>query len=139
MDNEKKIILDADVIIHFHAGGKLGLLPHIYQNQFIVCDILLEYEILPGPVNDLLHQLIEDDLIKVVELEQHENNLDILMEYSDLLNQHFGKGESACMAYCKYSNDVIGSSNLRDIIDYCRFNSIEFVTTMGFFKEAYEK
>lgn len=60
------------------------------------------------------------------------------MEYSDLLNQHFGKGESACMAYCKYSNDVIGSSNLRDIIDYCRFNSIEFVT-MGFLKEAYEK
>lgn len=55
MDNEKKIILDADVIIHFHAGGKLNLLPHIYQNQFIVCDILLEYEILPGPMVQVLH------------------------------------------------------------------------------------
>lgn len=42
----------------------------------------------------------------------------IIQEYYRLKNK-FGKGESACMAYCRYSNDVIGSSNLKDILSYC--------------------
>lgn len=137
MDASKKIILDADVIIHFYRGKRLPLLPHIFPNEFIICDILLEFEILPGPLNDILQDLIEKQEISVVELEQHEHHLDILMEYSALLNR-FGKGESACMAYCKFSEDVIGSSNLKDILAYCRENSIHFITTMGFLRTAYE-
>lgn len=137
MEEGKKIILDADVIIHFYRGGLLQLLPEIFPNEFIICDLLLQYEILPGPMNDIIQDLIDKDAITVVELEQHEHNLDILIEYSELTKQ-FGKGESACMAYCKYSKDVIGSSNLKDIIEYCNRNSITFITTMAFLKQAYE-
>ena len=137
MDGSKKIMLDADVIIHFYRGNHLPLLPHIFPNEFIICDILLEFEIFPGPLNDILQDLIDKQEISVVELEQQEHNLEILMEYGELLNR-FGKGESACMAYCKFSQNVIGSSNLKDILAYCKGNSIQFITTMGFLKKAFE-
>ncbi len=35
-----------------------------------------------------------------------------------LLQRTLGKGESACMMYCKDNQDVLESSNLRDIKDY---------------------
>jgi hypothetical protein len=55
----------------------------------------------------------------------------MLKEYA-LLSSKFGKGESACMAYCKYNNDVIGSSNLRDIKEYCAVNNLTYLTTIDF-------
>lgn len=51
---------------------------------------------------------------------------------------HFCKGESACMAYCKYNKDVIGSSNLKDITKYCQDNEITYLTTMDFINTAFE-
>lgn len=36
---------------------------------------------------------------------------EMLREYA-LLTEKFGSGESACMAYCKFNHDVVGSSNL---------------------------
>ena len=138
MNRDKKIILDADVIIHFFKGGCLEILPSIFPNDYIICDLLLEHEILPGPLNDLLQSLIESGAISVVELELHENNIEILIEYSNL-TKRFGKGESACMAFCKYSNDVIGSSNLKDITEYCINNGIQYLTTMDFLYTAYKK
>lgn len=139
MEAAKKILLDADVIIHFFKGGHLSLLPNIFPNDFFICDIILEHEILPGALRDILQDLIDGGSITVVELERHEKNMEILMEYAELTSAYFGKGESACMAYCKYSKDVIGSSNLKDIVSYCKKNNIEFITTLGFIKEAYVK
>lgn len=138
IESKKRIILDADVIIHFFRGGCLKLLPKIFKNDVIICDILLQFEIFPGPLNDILKELIDNGDITVVELELHEFYLEILIEYGKLKKQ-FGKGESACMAFCKYSNDVIGSSNLKDILEYYKKNSIGFITTMGFLKEAFDK
>lgn len=43
-----------------------------------------------------------------------------------------GKGESACLAYCLYNYDVIGSSNTRDIKNYCNEHDITFLTTTDF-------
>lgn len=138
MNDTQKIILDADVIIHFYRGKMLSILPKIFSNEYIICDILLEFEILPGALNDLLQDLLDSGEISIMELEQQEHNLDILMEYSELLNR-FGKGESACMAYCKFTNNVIGSSNLKDISTYCKMNSIEYLTTLDFLKKAFDE
>ena len=55
----------------------------------------------------------------------------MLREYSLLLRER-GKGESACMGYCKYNHDVLGSSNLKDITDYCQANDIVYLTTIDF-------
>lgn len=41
----------------------------------------------------------------------------MMKEYA-LLLRTLGKGESACMIYCFDNQDVLGSSNLRDIKDY---------------------
>ena len=59
-------------------------------------------------------------------------------EYA-LLVKRFGKGESACMAYCKYTNNVVGSSNLRDIKDYCTQNNITYLTTCDFLYYAWKR
>ena len=63
---------------------------------------------------------------------------EILQEYYRLKSK-FGKGESACMAYCRFNHDVIGSSNLKDILDYCIENGIVYLTTLDFIAEAYRK
>ena len=42
------------------------------------------------------------------------------------------------MAYCRYNNDVIGSSNLKDITRYCDEHGIVFLTTMDFLVAAFE-
>ena len=56
---------------------------------------------------------------------------EMLKEYAKL-SSTLGKGESACMSYCKYNHDVIGSSNLRDIKVYCQKNGLTYLTTIDF-------
>lgn len=40
------------------------------------------------------------------------------------------------MAYCKFNNDIVGSSNLKDITLYCEENGIVYLTTMDFLEAA---
>lgn len=54
-----------------------------------------------------------------------------------LLQRTLGKGESACMIYCKDNQDVLGSSNLKDIKEYCLQNNITYLTTLDFLYYAY--
>lgn len=123
-----KIVLDADVIIHFAKGECLSLLP----------TILSEYEyVVLRPVYDEIRKPIKEQLdrqihylknITVVEFSPDPN---MIKEYALLVNK-CGKGESACMAYCKFSKDVIGSSNVIDITTYCEENGITYLTTYDF-------
>lgn len=53
------------------------------------------------------------------------------------MQQTLGKGESACMIYCREHQDVLGSSNLRDIKEYCFQNNITYLTTLDFLYYAY--
>ena len=43
------------------------------------------------------------------------------------------------MAYCRFHNDVLASSNLRDIKRYCEENGIQYLTTMDLLSTAYQK
>ena len=110
-----KVVLDADVINHFSRGGRLSLLPHILpEYQFIVLDI----------VKNELPMLILADLDKVINREKtiaeevFGGRGGEKREYFRLTatsGPHLGKGESACMVYCRYHHDVVGSSNTKDI------------------------
>lgn len=62
----------------------------------------------------------------------------MLREYAMLLRS-FGKGESACMSYCKFTQNVVGSSNLKDIKAYCVENKITYLTSMDFFYYAWRR
>lgn len=58
------------------------------------------------------------------------------LEYASLRSK-YGKGESACMAYCRFTYNVIGSSNLKDIKEYCIEQHIAYLTTLDFLYYAY--
>ena len=128
MSKKTKIVLDADVIIHFSKGGCLSILPNIFNGyEYIVLSYVRD-EIKGDIRNQLDNQIY---FLRNIRLEEFNPSGDMMREYAKL-NRLRGKGESACMAYCKYNNDVLGSSNLRDIADYCKENGITYLTTMDF-------
>lgn len=50
MKNKVKIVVDADVVIHFIKGESLHLLPKIYPDyQFVILDELLNKELRNKP------------------------------------------------------------------------------------------
>lgn len=133
VDKKKKIIVDADVIIHFSKGEQLFLLTSIFPNQlYIVKDVFLE--VFKGPLRMEIENLLKMSLLKELDFS---SDMEVIMEYARL-KKKFGPGESACMAYCKFHSDVLASSNLKDIKQYCEENQIAYLTTMDFIETAFE-
>ena len=123
-----KVVLDADVIIHFAKGGYLSVLPEILNEyDYIVLDIV--YGELKGDVKMQLDNQMA--FLKNIELLAFDAYGEMMYEYFRLLENR-GKGESACLAYCRYTNNVIGSSNLKDTADYCSRYGIVYLTTIDF-------
>lgn len=133
--NKTKIILDADVIIHFSKGGYLNILPKIFSNyKFSVLDIT--YNEIKGVIKNQLDNQIS--LLKNISILPFNPNYEMQKEYANLITK-LGKGESASMIYCRYNKNVIGSSNLRDIVDYCKQYQIIYLTTLDFLYYAIQK
>ncbi len=133
--NRVKIVLDADVIIHFSKGDMLSILPNIFPNyNYIVLDKV--YEEILGDIKTQLDNQIT--FLKNISIENFNPKGEQLKEYAYLLKK-FGKGESASMVYCKWNRDIIGSSNLKDIKDYCIQNNIVYLTTFDFLFFAVRK
>ncbi|MBR3565968.1 MAG: hypothetical protein IKN91_06550 [Paludibacteraceae bacterium] len=136
MDMEKvKIVLDADVIIHFYKGGLLTFLPNILSEYEHIVLSHVRNEILYDIRSALDNQKL---LLKNITYVDFAPQKEMAKEYAQLVKR-FGKGESACMAYCKYTNNVVGSSNLRDIKDYCAQNNITYLTTCDFLYYAWRR
>lgn len=130
-----KIVLDADVVIHFSKGGLLSLLPRIFpEYEFVLLETV--HEELLSDIRTQVDNLIL--LLKTIKLLPFNPRGDMLREYA-WLRSRFGKGESACMAYCLFNHDVIGSSNLRDIRAYCEKKQIVYLTTLDFLWYAWQK
>ena len=122
-----KIILDADVLLHFAKAGRLSLLPEILTDyEHVVLSAV--YDEIGSIQNQLDNQIL---FLKNISKETFNPTGEMLVEYARLL-QTFGKGESACMAYCRYTHNVIGSSNLKDIKEYCEKQQITYLTTIDF-------
>ena len=130
-----KIVLDADVVIHFAKGGLLSLLPRIFPDYDYVLLKAVHEELLSDirtQVDNLMHYL------KTITLLPFSPRGDMLREYARLRSR-FGKGESACMAYCLFTHNVVGSSNMRDIKEYCEEKQIVYLTTIDFLWYAWRK
>ncbi len=114
--NQTKIILDADVIIHFSKGLRLNQLPLILPDyRFFVLDIVYD-ELNNNYRNELDNNILFFKKIEIIKF----NPIGIQQkEYAELLFKNFGRGESASMIYCKYNQDIIASSNLKDITNFC--------------------
>lgn len=130
-----KIILDADVIIHFAKGGMLNMLPNILNNyDYVVLDTV--YDEIKEPLKTQLDNQI--NLLKNINVIEFTPTGDLLKEFATL-TKTLGRGESACMVYCRYNNDVVGSSNLKDIKSYCTTHRITYFTTIDFLYYAIKK
>lgn len=138
MGNRKtKIVLDADVIIHFIEAQAFSLLPDIFpEYEYILLDIVYQ----ESSKNYKTKNLIDNYLhyFSKLKKETFSPKGESMREYFQL-RQKLGKGESACMVYCKEHHDVLGSSNLKDIKEYCSHNNISYLTTLDFLYYAYHR
>lgn len=133
-----KIVLDADVIIHFVKGEQFSLLLDIFpEYQYIMLDVVYDevtiHRLTKTQIDNTL-QFFPGKLATV----KFDPKGDSRREYA-ILRSTLGKGESACMVYCRDNNDVLGSSNLRDIREYCERNMITYLTTLDFLYYAYTR
>lgn len=130
-----KIVLDADVIIHFYKGDRLSMLPTIFgeYDHIVLSKVYAELHREERHCIDMI-----STTFKTLTVIDYNPIGDELREFAEL-NRNMGKGESACMAYCKYNNDVIGSSNLKDIRTYCEKNNIIYLTTFDFLYFAIQR
>ena len=127
-----KIVLDADVIIHFAKGDRLDMLPKILpEYQFIVLDVVKKE--IPLLLVSILQKVMIQD--KTIVEETFGKTAGEVKEYARLISKDgmaLGRGESACMVYCLYHHDVVGSSNTKDVTAYCDEKGITYLTTCDF-------
>lgn len=133
-----KIVLDADVIIHFIKAERFSLLLDIFpEYEYIILDVVysevtVNYSLKVQIDNTLL--FFPNRLSTLVFAPQGDSRKEYARLRSSLM---LGKGESACLVFCRDNKNVIGSSNLRDIKDYCSENNITYLTTIDFLYYAY--
>ncbi|MDE6368324.1 MAG: hypothetical protein K2K94_03720 [Muribaculaceae bacterium] len=138
MKAKTKIVLDADVIIHFIKGGHLSLLLNIFpEYQYLILDVVYE----EVTINKATKTQIDNTIAfmpKRVSCVKFAPKGESRMEYARLRSSMLlGKGESACMIYCKDNQDVLGSSNLKDISRYCIEHHVTYLTTIDFLYYAF--
>lgn len=131
MATTTKIVLDADVIIHFIKGGQLSALLGIFpEYEYLILDVVYN----EVSVNKISKAMV-DNLLRFfqhrITMEHFAPTGESRLEYAKLISR-LGRGESACMVYCRDNVNVLGSSNLRDIKEYCVRNNITYLTTLDF-------
>lgn len=132
------ILIDADVVVHFVIGGEAYALSCIFPNNPIYLLDKVHAELQRWPRPDLL-SIVSDLLSKrqIQLLPFPEENEAIKKEYAWIKSMMFkGDGESACLAVARYQQNILASSNLRDIKHYCERHHIDYLTTMDFLCEA---
>lgn len=139
--SERHILIDADVVSHFVTAGKSLFLKKIFPHNTIYILDKVHAELQQWPSQTLLNEvsiLLSKKIIRLINFP--EDNLEIIKEYAWIKAMLFkGDGESACLAVARYNNNILASSNLRDIKKYCQDHSIDYLTTMDFLCEALKK
>lgn len=136
MANKTKIVLDADVIIHFIKAGQFSLLLDIFpEYQYLLLDVVYNELTKHRETKTQIDNTLRFFSSRISNI-KFEPKGESIREYARLL-QTLGRGESACMVYCRDNQDVLGSSNLRDIKQYCSENGITYLTTLDFLYYAY--
>lgn len=136
---DRKILLDADVISHFIKGEQLNSLPHIFPNKLLILDIVKQEISNRSGWDKVIQQFIDNTDVQGVTFPQE---IEFLNEYAHLTSKRghaLGKGESACLVYCRYNKDILASSNLKDILRYCDFHNIEYIKTDDILYEGFKK
>ena len=134
-----KLLLDSDVIIHFFKADRLFDLTNIFpEYDYVLLDLVWGIELKNYRIAHSVELLINNGSIQLLEFPTDNDAIDNEFEY--LKYEGRGIGESACMAYAKYNKeDIVASSNLKDLLPYCKNNHIPFITTIDFLCQAVKK
>lgn len=123
------ILLDADVVIHFFKADKPSLLHELFPGRLVMLDIV-KNELF----NNRSIQKVAENLFtfkQVLELPFPTGSKEIMLEFKRIsTDPKMGKGESACMAVCRYQQHIIASSNTKDIKPYCEEFNLAYLTTL---------
>ena len=138
MTTKIKIVLDADVIIHFVKAGQFSLLLDIFpEYQYLILDVVYDEVTVSRAMKTQIDNTLTFFASRIANV-RFEPKGESRLEYARLRNTLLlGKGESACMVYCRDNKEVLGSSNLRDIKEYCSLNQIKYLTTLDFLYYAF--
>ena len=136
-DKKLKIVLDTDVVLHFMKGGRLSLLLDIFASE-------CEYVMLSTTYDEIRNRDQKNQIDNHINLLKNLTKVKFnptgeMRRVYAMLTSQFGKGESACMAYCQFEHHVIGSNNTRDIREYCNNNGISYLTTGDFLYYAIKR
>ena len=124
------ILLDSDVISHFITNQVLTDLPRILAPHSCV---VLDYVYNEVSRHTFRKAFLDSMIGKGIEKWAFPNNDEsVKREFALIrkLNPIIGDGERACMAVAKYGNNIIASSNFRDIVPYCKANNIHYLGTL---------
>ena len=136
MPTKTKIVLDSDVLIHFIKADCVFVLLNIFpEYSYIILDVVYDELKKHSDTRVVIDNICQHMANRVASEKFAPKGL-MLREYARLQSK-LGKGESACMVYCLEHQDVLGSSNLRDIKDYCAANYITYLTTLDFLYYAF--
>jgi len=136
---DRSILIDADVISHFISAGEIELFPKIFSNNTIflldkVYDELARF----NKRKPIIDNMLSSGSLTILPFP--DDQPEISKEYAYIKKSLFkGDGESACMAVARYKDNIIASSNLKDISHYCNLHSIDYLTTMDFLCAALDK
>ena len=135
MEKTNRIILvDADVVSHFITAGEAETFHLIFPNNPIHLLDKVHAELQNwknAKVGFIVSDLLKKKRIKLIDFP--EDNEEIKKEYFWIKKMQFkGDGESACLAVARYNNNILASSNLRDIKSYCVNHKMDYLTTMDF-------
>lgn len=123
---EKSVLLDADVIRHFHKARMVEKLGLIFPKKTFVLDMVIA-EIQRSPHLKGLVSSLAGHGIAVINFQG--SNSSARREYFRLQSQNLGPGEAASMIHALNNKNILASSNLRDIARYCGQNNIPYLTT----------
>ena len=136
-DKKIKIVLDTDVVLHFMKGSRLSLLLDIFASE-------CEYVMLSTTYDEIRNRDQKNQIDNHINLLKNLTKVEFnptgeMRRVYAMLTSQFGKGESACMAYCQFEHHVIGSNNTRDIREYCNNHGISYLTTGDFLYYAIKR
>lgn len=136
--SDKVILIDADVVSHFITGGEASVIHQIFPAHKIYILDKVHAELQNWPAVEMrteISRLLSQNKITLMDFP--EDNEIIKKEYFWIKSMHFkGDGESACLAVARYNKNILASSNLKDIKNYCSMHNINYLTTMDFLCEA---
>ena len=132
----KKILIDSDVIRHFIKGKALDKLKEIFPNQILLLDMVEEEVCRSKTIKPKVQALIKDGTFRRVKFP---TSTKFITEYLQLQVSNDGPGENSCLVYARFKNDIIASNNLTDTKPYCETHDVLYMTTLDILYYAYWK